>query len=112
MGKVKEFGPHAGFIYWLPLSQRYGLQMNARLYYTAAGATTFGEKADPSVSYQFGLLGSYRISTTWLGYAGYAFRRDEAAYKGSNDSQSFAPGQTNTISIQGHYLNLILEYSF
>lgn len=116
VGKVRNLGPHAGFIYWLPLNDRFGLQANARAYYTLTGSTTTNAKASPSLSYQYGLLGSYRLQKEWMGYAGYAFRHDEAVFdaiSNSQDRSSFAtPGSKNEISIEGHYLNLILEYSF
>jgi hypothetical protein len=49
-----------------------------------------------------------------MGYAGYAYRDDTAQYAADpGDPQSFATaGQTNEINLQGHYLNLILEFSF
>jgi hypothetical protein len=60
------------------------------------------------------LLGSYRLNRAWMGYAGYAYRKDELRYDTDpSDPDSFArPGQVNEISIDGHYLNLILEFSF
>ncbi|MGE0527419.1 MAG: hypothetical protein AB7P49_10180, partial [Bdellovibrionales bacterium] len=114
VGKVRNLGPHAGFIYWIPLNDRLGAQFNARAYYTLMGSASTGQSAQSSLSYQYGLLGSYRLGWNWMGYAGYVFRKDESAYEAnSNDPESFAlPGQINTISIQGHYLNLVLEFSF
>lgn len=114
VGKVSNIGPHAGFTYWTPLNDRLGLQLNARLYYTLMGSASTGPKALSSMSYQFGVLGSYRLNRYWMGYAGYAYRLDEANYETRpDDPQSFAqPGQTNSVSISGHYLNLILEFSF
>jgi hypothetical protein len=49
-----------------------------------------------------------------MGYAGYAFRKDEAKFHvDSGDPLSFGiPGQTNSVSLLGHYLNLVLEWSF
>ena len=113
MGKVKTIGPHGGFTYWLPLTDRYGLQINARAYYTLTGGSSLGGKAKSSLSYQYGLLGSYRLAPKWMGYAGYAFRKDNALYSASDDPQNFGDsGKTSSIDIQGHYLNLILEFSF
>ena len=114
VGKVRGNGPHAGFIYWTPLKGKFGLQANARAYYTLFGSSSNGQKAESALSYQYGLLGSYRLNRNWMGFAGYAYRRDEAIYATNpGDPESFAqPGQTNTISIEGHYLNLILEWSF
>jgi hypothetical protein len=103
-------------VYWLPLNDRFGLQANARGYYTLTGSTSSGEKALSSLSYQYGLLGSYRLNKCWMGYAGYAFRHDEAIVNSvskTSDPSSYAnAGDKDTISIDGHYLNLILEFSF
>jgi hypothetical protein len=112
-GKVRNVGPHAGFTYWTPLNDRLGLQLNGRIYYTVMGAAESGE-VQSSMSMQYGLLGSYRLSSDWMGYAGYAYRADEAAYSTNpSDASSFAqPGEVNTVNMEGHYLNLILEFSF
>lgn len=113
-GKVRNVGPHAGFTYWTPLSDRYGLQANARIYYSMMGSAENGQKTMSSMSYQFGVLGSRRINRSWMGYAGYAYRKDEALYNVDfQNAQGFPqPGDVNSVSIDGHYLNLILEYSF
>lgn len=112
--KARNIGPHGGFTYWMPLSDRWGLQANARAYYTVLGSASTGGRAVGSLSYQYGLLGSYRLNRSWIGYTGYAFRHDESRYESnSGDRDSFAqPGQVNSVSIEGHYLNLLLEFSF
>jgi hypothetical protein len=112
-GKVSEIGPHAGIVYWVPVSDHYGVQLNARVYYGLMGSSSTGGKTQGSLSYQLGALGSYRINADWMGYAGYAYRLDQANFSTKPGSQSYATGgQINTISISGHYLNLILEYGF
>ncbi|MBX3023046.1 MAG: hypothetical protein KF799_15325 [Bdellovibrionales bacterium] len=111
--KVRNIGPHAGFVYWFPFNDRWGLQMNARAYYTLMGSSSTGAKVTSSLSYQYGLLGSRRLTQSWMGYAGYAFRHDEANYATTPGTNSFATdGQVNNVTIQGHYLNLMLEFSF
>lgn len=114
VGSVRGTGPHAGFSYWHPLTDRLGLQFNARGYYTLFGSASGGRKSEASLSMQYGLLGSYRLSRYWVGYAGYAYRKDEANFATEAGSPtSFAtPGSLNSISLEGHYLNLILEWSF
>lgn len=113
VGKVKSLGPHAGFTYWLPVSARLGLQANARVYYTFMGSAPNGGTVQSALSYQGGLLGSYRLNKSWMGYAGYAYRKDAAQFTAVTGGMSFAqPGEVNQISLTGHYLNLILEYSF
>lgn len=114
LGKVRTIGPHAGFNYWLPFNQRLGLQLNARGYYGFFGSSDSGQQVQPTLSFQYGLLGSYRLSPTMMGYAGYAHRTDQANYESNpSDPTSFArPGEVNSIRIDGDYLNLIFEYSF
>jgi hypothetical protein len=106
VGKVSNIGPHAGFQYWLPFSQKFGMQFNARAYYSFMGSADGGTGVNPALSYQYGLLGSYRLKSQMMGYAGYAYRLDHSDYK------STAAGKISEIEVQGHYLNLILEYSF
>lgn len=115
IGKVRGIGPHAGFTYWVPVSSRVGLQANARAYYTLMGSAPNGGAVQSALSLQYGALGSYRLNKNWMGYAGYAYRADHALFEAdaSNPSQSFAsPGQVNEVNLVGHYLNLILEFSF
>lgn len=113
VGKVRGLGPHAGFTYWLPLSSRLGIQANARAYYTFMGSAPNGGNVQSALSYQGGLLGSYRLNKSWMGYAGYAYRKDAAKFTAVPGTMSFAEaGEVNEISLTGHYLNLILEFSF
>jgi hypothetical protein len=111
LGKLRTFGPHAGFTYWQPLSQRFGAQVNARVYQTAFGSSYNGGTVQFSTSYQYGLLGTYRLSPAWMGYAGYAYRADSALFKATKSSYA-SEGKTDSIALQGHYLNLLLEFSF
>lgn len=113
VGKVRNNGPHAGASYWIPLNDRFGMQVNGRVYYTMFGASTSGQKSENTVSMQYGLLGTYRLSRSWMGYAGYAYRRDEASFAATPLPTNFAqPGQLDAIMLEGHYLNLLLEFSF
>lgn len=113
VGKARNLGPHAGFTYWTPLSARFGLQANARAYYSYMGGGPSGEKITSSLSYQYGLLGSYRVNKKWMGFAGYAYRIDDSQWAAKGGADSFAQaGQLNQVTVQGHYLNLILDFSF
>ncbi len=114
VGSVRGTGPHVGFSYWHPLTDRLGVQINARGYYTLFGSASGGRKSEASLSMQYGLLGSYRLGRSWMGYAGYAYRKDEANFAtDSGNPASFAqPGNVNSITLEGHYLNLVLEWSF
>jgi hypothetical protein len=112
VGQVSEIGPHLGFTYWIPFTQRIGLQANARVYYALLGGAANAESIEPSLSYQYGLLGSYRLSSAWMGYAGFAYRHDEANYKSNPSADEISVPGNNSISINGTYLNLMLEFSF
>lgn len=111
-GKVSSIGPHIGFTYWVPMTDSYGVQLNGRGYYSLKGSTPAGDLA-PSLSYQMGILGSYRLTSAWMGFLGYAYRMDSVNYETMNSSLSFAqPGQENELTFKGHFLNLLFEYSF
>jgi hypothetical protein len=109
LGKVREIGPHAGFTYWTPISERFGVQVNARAYYTLLGSSFNGGKVQPSLSYQYGVLGSYRLSANWMGLVGYAYRDDNATFSSVG---GFSKGQSDSIDVQGDYVNFLLEFSF
>jgi hypothetical protein len=53
-----------------------------------------------------------------MGYAGYAYRNDDARFKatpgnGSDPNSGLAQeGDMNSVSISGHYVNLVLEMGF
>ncbi len=116
VGKMSSIGPHLGFTYWVPFNQRFGVQVNARAYEVMTGHSVNGQAVAPALSYQYGLLGSYRLAPAWMGYAGYAYRLDQANYKSipkQMDPKSYdKTGGINSIAIEGHYLNFILEFSF
>lgn len=116
VGVLTNMGPHVGLVYWRPFNQKYGLQINARAYLAFMGSSPSGKDVESTTSFQFGVLGTYRLQENLMGFAGYAFKTHQGAYVAtsfSEDSSSFAAdGDINTIEISGHYLNLILEYSF
>ena len=118
VSKLTGYGPHVGFEFLHPFTYKVGLQLNARAYLSLAGATPNGETFKPQASYQFSVLGSYRLGRETVGFAGYSYRKDNGAYAAKpgdpNDPSSGAAraGEENSISITGHYLNLILEYAF
>jgi hypothetical protein len=113
VGKVSNIGPHAGFQYWFPLSQKLGLQFNARMYYSLTGKSDVGAGGiEPALSYQYGLLGSYRLKSQMMGYVGYAYRIDHATFPADKNDPTITSGSINQIEVEGHFLNLVLEYSF
>ncbi|MBX3019073.1 MAG: hypothetical protein KF767_14390 [Bdellovibrionaceae bacterium] len=103
--KIIAAGPQYGIEYWWALSPKLGFQVNAQAYASLMSVKTpTGNPVAPSLSYQAGLLGSYRITERASGLIGYAYRQDSQAYKSSHD-------RTNTVKITGHYLNLFLEWA-
>lgn len=114
--KITNIGLHGGFKYWRPINSKYGLQANARLYLPVTGSSPTGEAIETLMSYQFGLLGSYRWSETLLLLAGYAYRINQAGYAAQtfdDTGSGFAEaGDVNSIQMKGHYLNMMIEYSF
>lgn len=114
VSKAQNMGPHLGFKYWIPLNHRYGLQFNGRAYYSLLGSAPNGKEIQPSLSYQAGVLGSMKLNKQFMGYAGYAYRVDQSTYSADPEApfSNAKNGDINLIQIQGHYLNLILEYSF
>jgi hypothetical protein len=115
---VGQAGPYFGFQVWQPLNRKLGLQLNAQ---TSIGMiklkTPNGQSIDPSMSYQVGFLGSYKLSPLITGFAGYARRLDKISYKAvpydGTSSQNFAEaGDVNQVSLTGDYLNLLLEWEF
>lgn len=119
MNKISTVGPHFGFDYWKPITSKYGIQLNGRLYYGAIGTKTPNSRPISSrLSYQVGALGSYRLSNNLLAFAGYAYRMDEAAYKATPgtldlDFTSVAnEGDLNSVTLNGHFLNVQFEWGF
>lgn len=113
VGKATTMGPHIGIQYWQPFSLKFGVQLNARVYYSMLGNADEGGSLKPTMSFQYGVLGSYRLGPQSMGYAGYAYRADHVQYESATGGTSLAPpGAINEINMQGHFLNLLLEYSF
>ncbi len=105
--KVASTGPQYGYEYSYAFSPKFGFQVNGHIYYSMFKAYTPNDmRIKESLSYQLGTLGSYRLSDRMTGLAGYAYRHDELGYKATDASES-----TNTITIEGHYLNFFLEWS-
>ena len=112
LGRVSEMGPHLGVTYQLPFTDRWGLRAGARVYYVGFGSTGGGALAG-SVAHQAELLGTYRYGRDWTLIGGLGERHDAATWAAQPGTQSFArPGQTNTIAIDGLYLNLSVEFGF
>jgi hypothetical protein len=113
---IATAGPHAGVEYWHSITPKLGLQVNAHLYISALTLKTpSGGAVDPTLSTQFGFLGSWRLSNRFTGLAGYARRDDKIKYKPGpavgNISQSSVSGN-NEVNVQGDFLNFFAEYAF
>ncbi len=113
---IATVGPHLGAEYWHSMTPKLGLQANAHIYISALKVKTpNGQGIDPSISTQFGFLGSWRFNSRFTGLAGYARREDKIRYKaGALNSQfSSSSGSGNNESVvQGDYLNFFAEYAF
>lgn len=119
MNKISTLGPHFGFDYWKPLTAKYGVQWNGRLYYSAMATQTPNSRPIASrLSYQVGVLGSYRLTKNLLAFAGYAYRMDETAYKSTPGTQDpdftsvATEGDVNKVTLNGHFLNVQFEWGF
>lgn len=109
---LKTIGPHYGVEYWYAMTPKLGFQLNLHLYPALmAMKTTNGEKIDPTISTQLGLLGSYRLQKNLTGLLGYAYRRDRTDYMAVPGQGSAKSGDVNSVQITGHYLNLFLEWA-
>lgn len=96
---------HYGFEYWWALSPKLGFQLNAHVYPNLGSIKTpNGNKVTPSLSYQVGVLGSYKLWPNATGLMGYAYRADNMGYRSTN-------GDQNSVDISGHYLNFFLEWA-
>ncbi|MGE0764667.1 MAG: hypothetical protein AB7N80_15435 [Bdellovibrionales bacterium] len=90
---------------WQPLSKRLGLQLNQQTYYNVSGIDLpAGASLQPALSYQLGFMGSYKLRDHITGLIGYAFRHDQIDFKAGDG--------TSSVKMDGHYLNLHLEWGF
>ena len=102
--KISSIGPHYGYEYWYGLSPKLGMQANFHSYLSLTKVHTPNDQPiEPALTFQFGLLGSYRLSKTKTGLMGYAYRLDNLKYKAKTSG-------TNDVKIEGHYLNFYLEW--
>ncbi len=110
--QLGAMGMHAGGEYWHSMSTKLGLQVNTRFYYPMSGKTPNGQGIIPTMSYQFGFLGSYRLNQKMTGLMGYVYRKDITNYKTTNSSDLPNGGiSSNQSSIVGQYLNFFLEWN-
>jgi hypothetical protein len=104
-------GVHTGGEFWYSMTAQLGLQLNGRVYYPISGKTPTGQPIIPTMSYQFGFLGSYRLNDKATGLVGYAYRKDIINYKSTN-TEVESTFTSNQSSVSGSYLNFFLEWDF
>lgn len=103
-------GPHLGVDYSYALTEKLGLQLNLHIYDGLLKMRTpNGEPLEASLMTQIGALASWRMNSKWTGLAGVARRVDTLRYKAL---ESGSGGSTNSLTLQGTYLNLLAEYNF
>ncbi|NUN05800.1 MAG: hypothetical protein HUU57_08560 [Bdellovibrio sp.] len=112
--KISSAGPHAGIEYWFSLTPKLGIQANAHVYMSLMKISTpNGEPLRPSMSTQYGFLGSYRFTKNFTGLVGYARREDKVSYNAVPSSTNFAvDGDVNESTVVGNYLNFFAEWAF
>lgn len=111
---IAVMGAHLGTEYWYSLTPRLGLQVNAHLYLPLIGIETpNGRDLHPTLSTQFGFLGSYRFTENFTGLVGYARREDKISYGAvGNNSNLATDDDKNESTVVGNYLNIFAEWSF
>lgn len=108
-------GPHVGAEYWYSMTPKLGLQVNAHLYDSLITAhSPNGNNVQPTISYQLGLMGSYRFSNRFTGLMGITHRLDQVQYEAikSNTSPLQAAGDLDKTKVTGDYLSFYAEYGF
>lgn len=115
---ISFMGPALGAQVWHSLTYKLGVQLNLM---TNLGilkvSTPSGGALNPSLTTQAGVLFSYRLKNHVTGFAGVAKRQDKISYKAKPQSNpaelNFAKeGDVNSVSMDGTYLNLYMEWGF
>lgn len=115
---IQQLGPVVGAQFWTSFNYRYGLQVNAQMNLSALKLVTpNGQEIIPSLSYQIGAMGSYKVRENLTGFAGVAYRLDKASYKakpylGGSELNFASAGDVNSVTMIGTYLNLYAEWGF
>ncbi|WP_413288495.1 hypothetical protein [Bdellovibrio sp. HCB337] len=107
-------GPHVGAEYWHSLTPKLGFQVNSHIYYSLLTMKSpNGNNAEPRISYQLGLMGSYRFNNRFTGLMGLTTRMDQIAYKAKKTGAAGeGPGTYDESRITGQYLSFYAEYGF
>ncbi|MBC7371141.1 MAG: hypothetical protein H7326_06230, partial [Bdellovibrionaceae bacterium] len=112
--QTSVLGPHVGAEYWYSITPKFGVQTNGHLYYSLATMKSpNGNPVEPRISYQLGLMGSYRFNNQFTGLMGLTQRYDEVAYKANKTGAAFqGNGEYDVTQITGSYLSFYAEYGF
>jgi hypothetical protein len=107
-------GPHFGAEYWHSLTPKLGFQVNSHFYYSLLTMQSpNGNKVEPRISYQLGLMGSYRMNSRFTGLMGITTRMDQIAYKANKTGAAIeSSGEYDESRISGQYLSFYAEYGF
>ncbi len=120
---VSMVGPHLGLEYWFSLTPKLGLQVNSNWFYSmsAVKLPNNGKGFVPSVSDEYGVLGSYKISQKFTGLLGLTYKKDQVKYKDESTTTAFNLPSANTeyssntnvdTSVHGFFFSLFAEYQF
>ncbi len=112
---LSTLGPHVGFEYWYSFNQKLGMQFNTHFYYNMMKMSTpSGDDIQPSLSMQYGLMGSYRMTKRFTGLTGITYREENSSYKDNQIINGTSSAITNdvTTKINGFYLSFYGEYAF
>lgn len=107
-------GPHVGAEYWYSMTPKLGFQTHAHVYYSLVTMTSpNGNDVEPRISYQVGLMGSYRLSKNFTGLMGITRRFDQISYRANKVGSALeGTGDFDDTQITGNYLNFFAEYGF
>lgn len=120
---ISMLGPHFGLEYWFSMTPKLGLQINTNWYYSmsAVKLPNNGTGFVPTLSDEYGILGSYKISQKFTGLLGLTYRKDQVKYKDESTTNAFNLPSANAeyssnvnvdTSVNGFYFSLFAEYQF
>ncbi len=110
--KIHAYGPQVGFEYWIPISPKFGLQANGKIYDMLGTISTPNNQSIVAAnSFQVGLLGSYRITQRWTGLLGITHREELLKYHSQAINPKFI-GNDNEAQVKGDFFSLMTEYNF
>lgn len=120
---ISMLGPHFGFEYWFSLTPKLGFQLNSNWFYSmsAVKLPNNGTGFQPTLSDEYGVLGSYKFSQKFTGLLGLTYRKDQVKYKDESTTNAFNLPSANAeyssnvnvdTSVNGFYFSLFAEYQF